>query len=168
MMFSIVATFLLVSFQKYVVSKTKSTAIGADSVHYKADLLMNVAVIIALIFSAQFGWVYADPILAILIAAYIFKSAWEIGNVAFDKLMDKEFDDEDKQKILDTALNFPGVKGIHDLKTRHSGIKPFIQFHLELDGNQTLKEAHDIADGLEKKLIEMFPGGEVVIHEDPV
>jgi len=168
MVFSIFATAALIIFQKYVVKRTKSTAVSADSLHYVGDLGMNLSVIIALILSSKFGWKYADPIFALGIAFYILYGAWEIGKMAFDKLMDKEFGEDERQKIKDLIRDHPGALGIHDLKTRYSGVKPFIQFHLELNGKQQLYEAHEIADSLEKKLLEMFPGGEVVIHEDPV
>lgn len=168
MIFSIFATIALVLFQKYVVKKTKSSAIGADSLHYISDLLMNVSIIVALVLSSKFGMVYADPIFAIFIAVYISYGAWKIGFEAFNKLLDKEFDDEEREKIKQTVREYPGAINIHNLKTRYSGIKPFIQFHLELDGTQTLHDAHEIADGLEAKLMEMFPGGEVIIHQDPV
>ena len=167
MAFSIIATLLLVTFQKFVVRKTGSTVIEADSLHYVGDIFMNAAVIIALILSTYFDFQYADPIFAIIIAIYIFRGSWKIGRLAFDKLMDKEFDLEEKQKIIDYVNSIEEAKGIHELKTRYSGIKPFIQFHLELDGNLTLKEAHDIADKIERKLKELFPQGEVIIHQDP-
>ncbi len=166
--FSIIATLLLVLFQRYVVRRTGSTAIGADSLHYLGDLLMNAAVIVAIILSDSFGIEHADPVLAAVIALYIAYGAWRIGKLAFDKLMDKEMPEDEQKKIEDFVLGQPGVLGMHNLKTRYSGIKPFIQFHLDLNGNQTLFEAHEIADSLEHSLMEMFPGGEVIIHEDPV
>jgi len=167
MIFSIVTTLLLVMFQKFVVKKTGSTVIEADSLHYVGDIFMNASVIIALILSSYFDFQYADPIFAIIIAIYIFRGSWKIGRLAFDKLMDKEFAPEEKKIIIDYVNSVKEAKGIHELKTRYSGIKPFIQFHLELDGNLTLKEAHDIADKIEMKLKEMFPNGEVIIHQDP-
>ncbi len=168
MVISIIFTFLLVAFQRYVAKKTGSTAIYADSLHYVGDVLANFAVIVALILSVKFDIAYADPIFALLIAAYIILNAWKIGKLAFDKLMDKEFPPEEKRKICEFVMNYDGVMGVHDLKTRYSGIKPFIQFHLELDGRQSLNDAHKIADGIEQKLMELFPGGEIIIHEDPV
>lgn len=166
MVFSLVMTFALVAFQKYVAAKTKSTAITADSLHYAGDLLMNGSVIAALLLSENMGWDFADPVFAIIISIYIIYGAWQIGGMAFDKLMDKEFPEEEKKKITEFILAHREVLGIHQLKTRYSGIKPFIQFHLELDGNQTLFSAHKIADEIENKLMEMYPGGDIIIHED--
>ena len=168
MVFSIIATFILVIFQKYVVRKTSSVVVDADSLHYVGDLLMNLSIIAALALSDKFGMQYADPVVALCVAAYLLYGALKIGINAFDKLLDREFDDAEREKITQTVKEHPGALGIHNLKTRYSGIKPFIQFHLDLDGTQTLKEAHEITDSLEHKLMEMYPGGEVIIHEDPV
>ncbi|MCF6194174.1 MAG: cation diffusion facilitator family transporter, partial [Kangiellaceae bacterium] len=119
-----------------------------DSVHYKTDLLVNVGVIIALLL-AMYGWAGFDPIFAIAIAFYILHSAWEIASGAIDQLMDKELSDEDRADIKQLATSHPEVKGIHDLRTRKAGLTNFIQFHLELDGNLSLMQAHTIADEVE-------------------
>ena len=78
MVFSIVVTFALTRFQAYVVKRTKSVAIQADALHYLGDLLVNGAVIVALLLVSQLGWVYADPIFGIAIACYILYIAWRI------------------------------------------------------------------------------------------
>ncbi len=167
MVVSIVATFLLVRYQMYVVRKTDSTAIGADSLHYKGDLLVNVAIIFSLIMSAGLSLTWVDPTIAILIALYILYNAWMVAREAFNALMDHEFPDEDRKRILDIAMAHPQVKGAHDLRTRRSGVQPFIQLHLELDGEMTLHDAHIISDQVEAEIIQAFPGAEVIIHQDP-
>jgi ferrous-iron efflux pump FieF len=167
MVFSIGVTLALVLYQRKVARLTGSTAIHADSLHYAGDLLMNVAVIAALLISTYFDFHYADPLFALLIAFYIVHGAWEIGVLAFDKLMDKEFDEDEREKLIKVISDHEGSLGVHDLKTRRSGTKPFIQFHLELDGEQSLNEAHIIADKLELRLEGLYPGAEVVVHQDP-
>lgn len=167
MAFSILMTGLLVLFQRYVVKQSGSGVVSADSLHYLTDLLSNAAVIVALGLVMAFDWWWADPAFALLIGGYIAWGAWKIGKRAFDNLMDREFEEEERQKIIDLVESHPGAEGLHALKTRYSGIKPFIQFHLDLDGSLSLREAHAIADELEKKIEEMFPGGEIIIHEDP-
>ncbi|MCE3232725.1 MAG: fieF [Rickettsiaceae bacterium] len=166
MVASSVLTFALITFQRNVIKKTKSTAIQADCLHYSTDLLVNMLVIVS--FFAVMFWdvAFIDPALALIIAIYIFKSAWQVGRGAFDKLMDKEFSGDDRQKIMDTVLACESVKGIHDLRTRSSGIKPFIQFHLELDGTIMLKDAHRISDSIESEILKLFPNAEVLIHQD--
>ena len=78
MLITIALTGLLVKFQRYVVKKTGSIAITADSLHYAGDLLLNLSVIVALILSIYLDWQIADPIFALMIALYILRSAWVI------------------------------------------------------------------------------------------
>jgi ferrous-iron efflux pump FieF len=167
MLFSIVATLLLLSFQKHVISKTNSTAIKADALHYKTDLWVNSSVILALVLTF-YGWPFFDAIFALGIAIFILYSAWEIIREAIDLLMDRELPDEERKKIKERVKSHANVLGMHDLRTRRSGNTVFIQLHLELDGNLTLSEAHAIADGVERDLVAQFPSAEVIIHEDPV
>jgi len=167
MLFSIVATALLISFQHYVVKHTRSTAIRADALHYRTDLLTNAAIIVALLLT-QVGWLGFDPIFAIAIAFYIFYGAWEIGNDAFHDLLDRELPKEKRTQIIEIARRHPQVKGLHDLRTRMSGRTEFIQMHLELDDQLPLVKAHAIADEVEAQIIAALPSAEVVIHQDPV
>jgi len=164
--FSIVATFLLTRFQARVVKRSGSLAIAADSLHYLSDLLVNAAVVVALLLSMYLGWTYADPVFALAIAAYILKTAWSIGRGAFDMLMDRELPETDRERIKAIVMAEPEVRGLHDLRTRASGPQVFIQLHLELDGQMPLVRAHAIADRLERRLGETFQGAEVLIHED--
>lgn len=167
MVFSIVLTIGLVAFQRYVVKKSGSIAIDADSLHYKTDVLINLGVMASIFMSTYLGWQYADPIVAALIAIYIVRGAWEIGKTSLAILMDRELDDADRQKIRGIVMAHEEVKGLHDLRTRSSGINVFIQFHLELDGDMKLKDAHEISEQVEFEVMEAFPNAEVIIHEDP-
>lgn len=166
MLFSIVATLLLVLFQSYVIRKTQSTAIRADALHYKSDLVINVSVILALWLSMR-GMPQFDAPIACLIAGYILYSAWEIISLSYDQLMDRELPDHDREQIKQAVLKHPQAKGLHDLRTRSSGTVTFIQLHLELDDNLSLLEAHNISDEVEESLLVQFPGAEIIIHIDP-
>lgn len=167
MVFSIVLTVFLVIFQRYVVKKSGSVAIDADSLHYQTDVLINLGVMVSLFMSSHLGWQYADPLIAILIALYIVKGAWAIGQSSLAILMDRELEDEDRKKIRDIVMAHTEVKGLHDLRTRSSGLHVFIQFHLELDGEMKLMDAHEISEEVELELMDAFPNAEVIIHEDP-
>jgi ferrous-iron efflux pump FieF len=166
MVIAIVATALLVLYQRYVVKKTDSIAIKADSLHYLSDFLVNAGVIAALIIS-QFGWPLADPVIALMIAAFILYSAWRILGQSMDQLMDRELPDEDRIRIEALALSHGDVVDVHDIKTRMSGRTRFIQMHLELPAEFTLIRAHRITEEVQARLEEAFPGSEVFIHEDP-
>ncbi len=167
MLFSIVMTIALISFQHYVVKKTNSRVVQADAVHYQTDLLVNAAVIISLLLSQYFELHIIDPIFGMVIAAYIMKSAWQVGRVAFDNLMDKELPDITREAIITASLSCKGVKGAHDLRTRYSGLTAFIQIHIELDANLLLHKAHDIAENVESRILNVMPGAEVLVHIDP-
>ncbi|GAB4289750.1 MAG: CDF family cation-efflux transporter FieF [Methylophaga sp.] len=167
MLLSVAATLILLSFQRYVIRRTDSMAIKADALHYKTDLLTNGSVIIALILTS-YGWHHVDPLFAIAIALYILHSAWHIMRGAIDLLMDHELPDEDRERIKTLINNDPQALGHHDLRTRRSGNRIFVQLHLELDEKLSLKQAHAIADKLEHQVADLFDEAEVIIHEDPV
>jgi len=164
--FAIVLTIILVGFQSYVVRQTKSLAIAGDHLHYKGDLLMNVAVIVAAIATSA-GYANADGIFGLLIACYIFYGGWEVGRPALDMLMDKEFSDAEREQIFNLVMESPEVLGLHDLRTRSAGRDRFIQMHIEVDGNFTVRRGHFIADEVEAVLGEAFPDADIIIHVDP-
>lgn len=167
MAFSIIATFALVAFQRYVARKTKSVAISADSLHYAGDVLINGSVIVSLSATAYLGWNWIDPVFALGIALFLVRNAWGIAKSSLNLLMDHEFPEEDRARVVAMASAHPDVINIHDLRTRSSGPQDFIQFHLELDPGLTLARAHAIADAVEIQVRAAFPRAEVIIHQDP-
>ena len=167
MVLSLVLTLGLVLFQRQVIKRTKSIAIAADSMHYRADILANLGVILALILAGRFGWIYADPVIALLVAGYILFGAWGIIKGSLDQLMDRELPEEQRSRIRQIALDHELVEDVHDLRTRSSGMQSFIQLHMELDGDLTLMQSHEIADQVEDAIRQAFPGAEVIIHQDP-
>jgi ferrous-iron efflux pump FieF len=167
MAISIAATIVLVGFQRYVIRRTGSVAIQADSLHYLSDLFVNIAVVVSLLLWRQFGWAFVDPLFAAGIGCYILWTAWRIAQGAFDLLMDRELPDAARRKIRDIALAHHEVRDLHDLRTRSSGQATFIQFHLELDGDIPLSRAHTVSDEVEDAILVAFPGAEVIIHQDP-
>ena len=166
MLLAIVLTLVLLVIQRYVIQRTNSTAIRADSLHYTTDLFTNMSILLALYLSTL-GWTWADPVFAIAVAIYIFYSAFHIGHDAFQQLMDRELPDEILQQIQDAAMSHEAVLGTHEMRTRQSGHTRFVQLHLELDENLSLKEAHKIADEVESEIKAFLPGAEVLIHQDP-
>jgi ferrous-iron efflux pump FieF len=167
MVFAIVATLALLGIQRYVIRRTGSMAIRADSLHYLTDLLTNLSIIAALVL-VSFGWESSDSILAIGIAAYILYSAWQIAHEAFQLLMDRELPEEERQRMLQIAREHARTQGVHDLRTRQSGATKFVQLHLELDEGLSLKQAHSIADEVVEAICVAFPSANVIIHQDPV
>jgi len=167
MAFSIVATLALVIFQRSVIKRTGSLAIKADSLHYAGDLVVNASVIVALVLASVYGWQRADPLFGIGIALFIVYTAWRITRHALDMLMDRELPDEARQRIRAIATANPGVRAVHDLRTRAAGQTIFVQLHIEVDGELTMLQAHEIADAVEADIQAAFPEAEIIIHEDP-
>ena len=167
MAFSVLVTLGLVLFQRFVVRRTASLAIGADHLHYVGDLAMNLCVIVSLVLSAEFGFDWADPLFAIGIGCFLIYSAATIAWQSYHLLMDREFPDADRERISEICVAHPDVRNIHDLRTRSSGQQSFIQLHLELDPEITLRHAHVISDEVEANIRAAFPLADVIIHQDP-
>lgn len=166
MIFAIAATLALLSFQGLVIRRTGSAAIRADALHYQSDLLTNSVAIVALFFAAS-GWPLLDPLGALGISAFILYSAWQIGREAMQVLMDRELPEEIRRQICDLALANPQVIGIHDLRTRQSGQLILVQFHLDLNRDAPLAEAHRVSKEVERAILAAFPQAKVIIHQDP-
>ncbi len=160
-------TIALLAYQRFVIAKTGSVAIGADHVHYQSDVLLNVAVIGALVLDQYLGVTGADPLFGIAIAAWLLWGAWRASSSAIDQLMDKEWPAEKRRRFVEVACRHPELKGLHDLRTRTSGATDFVQFHIWMDPEMTIAEAHLVTDRIEHSLAREFPGTEVLIHIDP-
>jgi ferrous-iron efflux pump FieF len=167
MALSITLTIGLVLFQGYVVRKTNSMAIAADSLHYRADLLVNVSVAFAVMTAGWNDWPLVDALVGVAVAAYIIKSALEIATSSLDVLLDRELPEDEREKIYAIASAHPEVLGFHDLRTRSGGSMYFIQFHLELDPQTSLVKAHRIMDRVEDDIREAYPQCEIIVHADP-
>ncbi|WP_437217421.1 CDF family cation-efflux transporter FieF [Pectobacterium sp. LFLA-215] len=164
---ALVATLLLVSFQRWVVKRTHSQAVRADMLHYQSDLLMNGAILVALALSWK-GITRADALFALGIGGYILYSALRMGYDAVQSLLDRALPDDEHSAIAEVIVNWPGIRGAHALRTRRSGPTRFIQLHLEMDDALPLVQAHQIADELEQALRKQFPGADIIIHQDPI
>lgn len=165
---SIIVTSGLVWFQSKVIARTKSVAILADSMHYRADLYLNLGVLVSIIISAVWEFYVIDPLVGAGVALYILYTAIQIIRDALHVLMDRELSDEDLERISSIIASHPQVHSFHDLKTRSSGTGEFIQAHLELDGNLPLKSTHHIVEEVQKSILKAYPNAEVIIHQDPV
>jgi ferrous-iron efflux pump FieF len=167
MCISIFVTILLVLYQRHVVAKTRSVAVGADTAHYASDLATNLGVIAALVLATWFGWTLADPLIALAVAAVMLFTAFGVGRQSFHQLMDRELPEEERTRIQRIVQSHKAVKNVHELKTRMAGLSTFIQLHLALDPKMSLAEAHSVSDAVEQALLAAYPGAQVIIHQDP-
>ena len=166
MIVSIVFALGLVLYQRHVVKRTGSVAIGADKMHYLGDIATNAGVIVALVLAWGVGWQAADPVIAMLVAAILIWSAWSVFRQSYDQLMDRELPDAERDRIAAIVARHPEVRSFHDLRTRAAGVHTFIQCHIELDPEMSLTRAHEVSDEIERELCTQFPKAEVIIHQD--
>ncbi len=164
--FSILLTSILVAYQRFVVRKTGSMAIKADSLHYASDLISNLGILLGLMLY-EMGWLYSDPIIALLIGIYILKCAVQIAYDAIQLLLDRALPEEEQLTIKQIVATFPEVLEVHGLRTRQSGRTKFIQLHLVMDGHKSLQEAHKLSDRVDAAIRQAFEDVDILIHQDP-
>lgn len=164
---AILATFALLAWQRHVIRRTGSLAIRTDNLHYRSDLVLNLAVIAALVLDQSLGFAQADPLFGLAIAGWLLLNAWRASIEAVDSLMDKEWPEEKRLRFVEHAARHPELSKLHDLRTRTSGHRDFVQFHVDLPASMTVGEAHDVIERVEEDLCAAFPGIELLIHIDP-
>lgn len=165
---AIILTLILIHLQKRAYRAAPSLALKADQNHYTSDVLLNGAIIVAFIFDMIGILRYTDQAISIGIALYILKTAKDIGQEAIDMLMDKEISETERQKIMDIVNNDSRVHGMHDLRTRKSGMNIYISFDVELEPTLSLEKAHSITRDLDLAILNLFPNAEIIIHKDPI
>lgn len=163
--FTLIMTLGLIAFQRLVILKTNSTAIRADSLHYISDVASNIMVLVVLYFS-YIEWL--DPVLGLIIAAIILKSAFKIAKDSSNQLLDRELPEATRLQLQEIILQTSEVKGLNDLRTYQSGPTRFVQFDLELDDHLSLKHAHQIAEQVTKNLHAYDADLDIMIHQEPV
>ncbi len=163
---AILLTGALVTLQGRIARATGSRVIAADRLHYMADLLPALGAIVSLIASRLWGVWQVDAVVALVAALVLVRGGWTIGQGAWHALMDRHADPAILNGIGAIADGWPGVRGWHDLKTRTAGSRVFVHLHIELDGDQTLAQAHEIGAGLRRAIIEAYPQADVIIHKD--
>lgn len=161
------ATLALLAWQRHVIRRTGSLAVRTDHLHYQSDLLLNLAVIAALTLDSWAGIAGADALFGLAIAVWLGWSAWGASQDAVEQLMDHEWPEAKKARFLAVVARHPELRGLHDLRTRTSGNRDFVQFHVAVDPEMTVRQAHDVMDEIEAKLLAEFPDMEILIHPDP-
>jgi ferrous-iron efflux pump FieF len=167
MLFSIVVTIGLVAYQRHVVRHTGSLAIGADELHYRGDIVLNLSVIVTLVIGNLFSVPLLDPLFGGAVGIWIIYNAVKIARLSLTQLMDRELPDEERARVRAIAESHPEVAAVHDIRTRVAGPTAFIQLHIEMDGEMNLMRAHEVSDEVEARLQHAFPHAEIIIHEDP-
>lgn len=166
MLVSVALTLGLVWWQGRVARATGNKVVAADRLHYLGDLIPNFGAILALAAAALWGLARVDALVALAAALYMVRGAFGIGKEAWDALMDRRAPPDVIEGIAAIARGWPGVHGFHDLKTRTAGSRIFVNLHIELDGDQSLRAAHAIGAGLRRAILDAYPQADVIIHKD--
>jgi ferrous-iron efflux pump FieF len=167
MLFSISVMIGLVAYQRHVVRHTGSLAVGADELHYRGDIILNIGVIGTLVLGQMLPVPLLDPLFGGIVGLWIIYSAVKIARLSLIQLMDRELPDAERARVRAIAEGHPAVVAVHDIRTRIAGPTAFIQLHIEMDGTMNLLRAHEISDEVEARLRGAFPSAEIIIHEVP-
>ena len=165
---SIALTIALIIYQKYVVKKSQSMAIESDQYHYLTDTFINLSVLFSIVITGWTQFTFIDAVVGLLISGVVLYTAFILLKKSFKILLDQEIQSSHRDQIRKIALQHPQVLGFHDLRTRDTGRKYIIQFHLELDPKMSLLESHKITDEVTDNILDVYPNSELIIHTDPL
>lgn len=155
--------------QKHGARSSGSLAAEADSLHYSADILINVGVFLVVLFDyLGFTAPWFDPLSALVVAGIMGRTALSIAEKSFAMLMDQEISGEERSKLIAIIRSHQEVLGLHDLRFIQSGTRKMISFDVELDPSMLLWSAHEVARAIEKAILIEFPASEIMIHIDPL
>jgi cation diffusion facilitator family transporter len=146
----------------------RSPALVADGRHIMTDVITSVGVIVGLVAAVLTGWHLLDPALAVIVALNILWQGWHVIGSSVQGLMDRAVDKDEHFRIRDIiSANSKGAMEVHDLKTRIAGRATFIEFHLIVDGDMSVRESHVICDRIEEALRAEIPSVRITIHVEP-
>lgn len=168
-MFISAAINFFVSRRLYKVAKAEeSVALEADALHLKVDVYTSLGVGVGLLLIYITKINFLDPVVAILIALFILKEAYDMLKRAFFPLVDEKISDVEIDRITESIAQFHENKvDFHDLRTRRSGHIKHIDFHLDIPENMTVAQAHEICDKIEKEIEEKLHNTKILIHVEP-
>jgi cation diffusion facilitator family transporter len=160
---------LIVSTRLRAVARTEqSPALLAEAAQLSADVATAAGVGVGLIAIRMTGLTIIDPIISLLVAGLIAKSALDVSRGAFMDLTDGRLPPDEEALIREIIDEHRGIfVGYHKLRTRRAGGGEFIDFHLQMRGDMPLKEAHDLSDMIVVAIKESLPRAHVLIHLEP-
>ena len=167
MVVSTALTAVLIVAQTRVLRQTSSVAVSGDRAHYASDLASNAIALVGIAAAAWLGVTALDAAAAVAIAALLLWGAVGVFRQASNQLMDRELPDEARARIVSLATADPRLKGVHQLRTRASGPYVHMQMHVDLDPDLSLEAAHQVVVAAEKRILEVFPAADIIIHADP-
>lgn len=168
MAFATIANIIVSSYLFKIAKETDSIALQADAEHLRTDVYSSLGILLSLLAIKFTGMIWIDPVSAICIALFIAYIAYKLSRKAFNNLIDTALPEEEIQLIKEVTDEYDEIiVSIHKLRTRKSGSDRFIDFHIIIDGNQTVQQGHILCDCLEQDIKEKLPNTYVSIHLEP-
>ncbi|MFA6600403.1 MAG: cation diffusion facilitator family transporter [Candidatus Omnitrophota bacterium] len=168
MVLSIAVTSLLVWRLKASAKKSGSIILQTESLHFTTDLAANAGVICAFGLIRLTGYVFWDLLVSIVIAATILRSAYSIFQHSIDELLDRSLPPSEQRLIKRMILSHhKSVTGIHNFRNRRVGRRIFLDFHIDIQGEDDFKHAHFMTESLVAKIQKRYPDADVTVHYDP-
>ena len=147
--------------------KINSGALMADAWHHRSDALSSIGAFIGIL-GSRMGYPILDPIASLVICLVILKAAYDIFQDALAKMVDKACPEEVVNQMREIILAQEGVEGIDDIKTRLFGAKMYVDVEISVDGDKTLRAAHEIANRVHDAIEDAFPEVKhCMVHENP-
>lgn len=168
MVLSVVISFGLVVGMKKARGEKSSLVLSTETLHYSSDILSNLGIIGALLLVQWTGWPTWDLLISILVALYIFRTAFGILRNAVDELLDKSLPPV-SQKDIETIIKgySPAMTSMHNFRSRKVGSQIFMDFHVEIQGESDFKRAHEMTEGLIIRIRKDYPDADITVHYDP-
>jgi cation diffusion facilitator family transporter len=164
---TVILKLILNRYQNSVSIKYKSPALKATAIDSMNDVLTSSLSIVGII-GVQLGFRYVDGIAGILIALFIFRSAYQMAKENIDYLMGKSADKNLILEIANVALKVEGVRGLNELKSHYVGNKFHVEIHIDVDKNLSTEISHDIGKNVQKAISNLSEINQVFVHIDPV
>ena len=164
---SIVTKEVMYWYTRYYAQRIDSSALMADAWHHRSDALSSIGALIG-IGGAMLGFPVMDSIASLVIFVFIAKAAYDIFRDAMEKMVDHSCDEVTEKEIYDLVLGHQEVLGIDLLQTRIFGNKIYVDVEIQVNGQYTLMEAHNIAEEVHKNIEQDFPKVKhVMVHVNP-
>lgn len=166
---SVIVKELLFRWTLHTGKKEKSSAVIANAWHHRSDAISSFPALISVGIAAIFPkFSFVDHIGAIVVSGFIFKVSWDIIKPAFLELTDQGATKKEMDKINSIALNTKGVISTHKIRSRKSGSGYFVDIHIQVDGNLSVKDGHEISEEVKENIISKGPDViDVVVHLEP-
>jgi cation diffusion facilitator family transporter len=164
---ALVAKESLFRYMLAMAEKVRSSMLVANAWHARSDAASSLVVALG-IGGNLLGYPLLDPVAALIVGLMVAKMGWGFGWDALNDLMDRSASEDQIEEIRLLLRETPGVQGVHDLRTRKMGDMIMVDAHLEIDGDMTIRQGHDIATRARDRVMAKVPVLDVMTHLDPV